>query len=140
MQAIIAAFDLLEETCNLTAQESLLQSLATETLQSIIKLYYWKLCSKVRVTVEGDENTKFFHAHTSHRLRKNTIQTLDHEGVEHRSHQSKGDVLHSFYSSLLGSSTRAAWTFDLSSLYPDYVLGLADLSSPFTLDEVCSAF
>lgn len=90
--------------------------------------------------VESDENTKFFHAHASHCLRKNTIQILEHEGVEHRSHQSKVDVLHSFYSTLLGTSTRATWAFDLPSLYPAYVPDLTNMSSPFTLCEIRLAF
>lgn len=68
-------------------------------------------------------------------LRKNTIQLLENNGVEHRSHSEKEAILYSYYTSLLGTTTPAAWAFDLSIVYPNHTLSLSSLSSPFTLPK-----
>jgi hypothetical protein len=42
-------------------------------LPSLKKIKYWCQRSKIRLAIEGDENTNFFHTHASHRLRNNNI-------------------------------------------------------------------
>jgi hypothetical protein len=50
---------------------------------------YWKQRGKFRVVHEGDENTKFYHSHASHRLRKNQIKALEIDGVRCTRHVDK---------------------------------------------------
>jgi hypothetical protein len=61
--------------------------------------------------VEGDENTRFFHARASQRMRHNSIRSLDIDGAVVVSHEVKAAALHSFYGELLGRATDAVWEF-----------------------------
>lgn len=84
-KAIIRALNLHKEQQDLTQLESLLRNLAFDALRTTIreKLLYWRQRSKIRVVVEGDKNTNFFHTHAFHHLHKNTIHLLEDNGVEH---------------------------------------------------------
>ncbi|KAK1683606.1 hypothetical protein QYE76_044454 [Lolium multiflorum] len=101
---------------------------------------YWKSRAKVRYALEGDENTKFFHASATCRMRRNTIPLLTVDWVSSSDHANKASVLKTFYSDLLGSVTTTVWHFELSSLYPDAPDLPADLSPPFTHEEIKNAF
>jgi hypothetical protein len=46
------------------------------------KTAYWKTRAKVRFALEGDENTKFFHASATCRMRRNSIPLLSVDGIE----------------------------------------------------------
>jgi hypothetical protein len=101
---------------------------------------YWRTRAKVRYVLEGDENTKFFHASATCRLRRNTIPSLSIEGVDVTKHQDKADVLKSFFSELLGTVTPVSWPFDLSSLYTEATPLASSFSAPFTPEEIKLAF
>ena len=109
-KAIIDALDLLEEERPLGGAEAHLRTLAIDSLELAImeKVAYWKQRSKLRVAVEGDENTKFFHVHASHRMRKNTIQLLEEDDREVTDHNGKATILLSYYANLLGSASPAS--------------------------------
>lgn len=142
-RAIIDVLDLVEEERPLGPVEALLRLLAIDALNLSIreKTTYWKQRSKIRVALEGDENNKFFHAHASHRLRKNTITVLEDNGVEITDHDHKASLLLTFYSNLLGCSTQPAWNFDLNLLYNESTTwDASELSRPFGLEEISSAF
>ena len=64
---LIMLFDFLEETRNLSVQESAVRYMSQEQLAQAIKVQaaYWKQRGKRKALREGDSNTKFFHAHTT---------------------------------------------------------------------------
>jgi exonuclease III len=117
---LINLLDILEEGRPLTFAENCLRSLAMDALHLAIRerSVYWKTRAEVRFALEGDENTKFFHASATCRLRRNSIPRLIVDGEECSSHPEKASVLKNYYSALLGTASVCTWRFDLSGLYP----------------------
>jgi hypothetical protein len=111
--------DLFEETWPLSAEEFALPVSCRATLERLIleRAAHWKQRGKFRAIVEGDENTRFFHARASQRMRRNSIRSLDIDGAVVVSHDAKAAALHSFYGELLGRSSDAVWEFDVGDLY-----------------------
>ncbi|KAK1609018.1 hypothetical protein QYE76_032691 [Lolium multiflorum] len=139
---LINLIKLLEEGRLLTHPEKLLRSLTMDALHLSIKenSLYWRTRAKVRYALEGDENTKFFHASATCRLRRNSIPLLSVDGTETSDHPRKAAILHSYYSNLLGTVTPTAWDFDVSSLYPHTCALPGGITAPFTPDEIKTAF
>lgn len=104
------------------------------------KALYWIQRGKIRTAIEGDENSRFFHASASARLRKNKINVLLHNESEFFSHHDKSSILLDFYAALLGTPFQPSWTFDLTNLYPSPIPQLRHLVDPFTDDEIATAF
>lgn len=96
--------------------------------------------AKLRIANKGDENPKFFHTLASHRLRKNNIRALEVDGVELTAHHDKVAALLDYYTSLLGTTDRCTWSFDLDALYPDASARRAAPSSTFSREEIRNAF
>ncbi|CAN6374258.1 unnamed protein product [Urochloa humidicola] len=107
---LVTALDLLEECRPLTQPESILRRLATDNLNSIAqeKLATCRQRYSVKLAIQGDENTRFFHASATQRRRKNFISVLESGGQEHSSHDAKATVLYDFYSSLLGTTIHSS--------------------------------
>jgi len=114
--------------------------LATISRVTQAKLVMWKQRSKVKAAVEGDENTRYFHACANQRHRRNKIQIIEHDGSEVHNHDQKAAILHSFYLNLLGSPSTTTWNFDLNHLYPEGALVLDHMDAPFDKDEIHLAF
>jgi hypothetical protein len=90
--------------------------------------------------LEGDENTRFFHARASQRLRRNTIRAIDVDGAIVVTHDAKAAALFGFYSSLLGQATDDRWDFDIDALYVGCPrLGGLELVAPFSVSEIKKA-
>jgi len=117
---LIEALDLLEEQQKLNSNEQELRRVAIQSLHNVQaeKLAYWRQCFNVRLAVEWDENSRFFHAAASGRHRCNCIAVLDSEDGPITSHGGKSTILHNFYLNLLGRSHDVSWHFDLQDLYP----------------------
>jgi hypothetical protein len=96
---LINLLDFLEESRPLSAPESHLLSLTMDALHVSIKerSLYWRARAKIRFALEGDENTKFFHASTTCRLRRNSISTLSVNGVDTSDHPGKAALLKTYY-------------------------------------------
>jgi hypothetical protein len=90
--------------------------------------------------MEGDKNTRYFHAQALQRHRRNQIRALEVDGGVLVDHAAKAGALHSFYSDLLGRARPTSWAFDLAQLYrgAPTVNGPA-LAAPFEEKEVKSA-
>lgn len=140
-KALINALDLLEEQRPLTSPESTLRRLAIAGLQSIQaeKLAIWRQRFNLKLAMDWDENSRFFHASASGRRRKNTIACLEQDGTRFYSHDAKGLILYDFYKTLLGTATATQWNFDLDAMYPNRGVRGADLSGPFSDEEVSVA-
>lgn len=89
--------------------------------------------------MDWDENSRFFHAGTSGRRRRNQITCLDHDRDTFHSHDAKSEILFNFYHELLGTPVSTNWRFNLHELYPTLSVSDMDLSSPFTLSEISRA-
>lgn len=100
----------------------------------------WKQRSKVRAAIEGDENTRFFHACANQRHRGNKIQIIEHDGCELHNHDQKAAVLHALYLNHLGSPSATSWDIHLEDLYPEGALALGHLDAVFDPDEIHLAY
>lgn len=139
---LINLLDILEESRPLSLLENRLRSLTMDSLHLAIKerSLYWRTRAKVRYALEGDENTRFFHTSATCRLRRNSITSLEMDGVTTTSHPGKALILKAYYSELLGAVSPTSWRFDLRSLYPAGPSLPMSLSAPFTRDEIKLAF
>jgi hypothetical protein len=59
---------------------------------------------KVTWCVLGDEDTRFYHARASARLRSNTIKVVESEGVRSFSHKEKEIIFTIYYRDILGKT------------------------------------
>jgi hypothetical protein len=134
--------DHIEETQPLSTPEAALRTLIVHILSRVThaKLLLWKQRSKIRAALEGDENTRFFHACANQRNRRNKIQVVEHDGREIYNHDQKATVLRSFYLGLLGRANTTSWPFPLTNLYPEGPLSLYNLDAPFDRSEIVRAF
>lgn len=139
---IINLIDLKEEARTLSNAEKRLRFVVSDTLHSAIaeKIAFWKQRGKVRAAIDGEENTQYFHAAASQRLRKNTITSLLTDGTEFHSHAQKATILKDHFTALIGSAPHTYWPFDPKKYYPQTLPQLNSLDSPFTLDEIKNAF
>jgi hypothetical protein len=139
---VIDLLDLFEETRDLSAGEIGLRVLCRDTLGELIlaRATHWKQRGKFCAVLEGDENTRFFHARASQRLRRNTIRAIDVDGSIVVTHDAKATALFGFYSTLLGQAPNNRWTFDVDALYDGClrICGL-ELVAPFTALEIKKA-
>jgi hypothetical protein len=95
---------------------------------------------KFKAIREGDENTKYFHARASQRLRRNAIRAIAVDGLHVVDHEGKAAALHSFYCDLLGRARPTAWGFDLELLYHGAPrVDAASLAAPFDRKEIKDA-
>jgi len=137
---VINLLDLVEEHRVLNAPELRLRAVITSVLSRCTqaRLLIWKQRAKIRAAIDGDENTRYFHACANHRRRKNNIQVLEHNNSELHEHEQKAMVLHDFYLDLLGTNINTTWDFSLSDLYPNE-RSLGCLDAPFSHDEIYRA-
>ncbi|CAO2150405.1 unnamed protein product [Urochloa humidicola] len=139
--AVLAACDgVLEEARALSAPEFLLRRLVADRRSLAAKelVAYWRQRFSFKLCKFGDENTTFYHASASARLRSNKIPVLHDGATPVYTHAAKERLLHSFYSGLLGSDAPAVPPPELLSLLQP-VSGLATLEAPFTASEVKEA-
>jgi hypothetical protein len=73
---------------------------------------------KVTWCVLGDDDTRFFHSHTSARLKSNKIKVIDHDGIRSFSHKEKECILVDYYRDILGNSVVTQQLIDLQEVYP----------------------
>jgi hypothetical protein len=139
---VISFIDHLEESKSLSHLERTLRRLIIRALQRSIqeRVGFWKQRSKIKFAIDGDENSKYFHALATQRLRKNKIATIKLDGSEFSSHEHKMEILTNFYRQLLGHTFIPTWNFSLQRLYPTKTTNLSSLTTPFTQDEIVQAF
>ncbi|CAN6233698.1 unnamed protein product [Urochloa humidicola] len=139
---VIYMLDVLEEGRSLSAGEHSLRWACRERLELSLRerAAYWKQRGKQRAIREGDSNTAFFHAHTSARLRRNAIGTLEVDGVQVTSHDAKTAVLTEHLKALLGAQVPPPASFDVGALYTSApAVDLTGLVAPFTTGEALAA-
>lgn len=135
---IIQLFDLFEEHRVLSNDEIQVRKLCREKLAQAIKerAAYWKQRSKFRAIREADANTAFHHAQATVRLRNNKIRVVQCDGQEFSNHDGKMSALTGFFASIIGQPGSSTWNFDAHSLFQSSGVPSANLTAPFTEDEV----
>ncbi|KAG8065839.1 hypothetical protein GUJ93_ZPchr0004g39316 [Zizania palustris] len=100
--------------------------------------HYWKQFYTVRWTKFGDENTRFFHAAATDRLRHNTISSIARpDGYVAQSQEDKADLLLDSFLGRMGFSTVPPMHFNISELISPYH-HLEPLCNPFSQKEIDS--
>ncbi|CAO1939972.1 unnamed protein product [Urochloa humidicola] len=139
---VIYMFDVFEEGRCLSAGERALRALCRERLVVDIRerAAYWKQRGKCRAILEGDCNTRFFHARASHRMRCNQIRELEVAGVLVSAHDAKTNALTAHLRGLLSAVPRTPATPTIARLYTNSKVTSPELLvSPFTHDEARAA-
>jgi hypothetical protein len=90
-----------------------------------------RLRSRIKYLKEGDANTSIFHMQARYRKKTNLIHKLV------TSHEQKQEVLHEYYSKLLGMAQQRHFTLNLEGCHRNDV-DLGDLDLPITDEEVRS--
>jgi hypothetical protein len=82
VKAVISLLDHIEESRNLSILELSFRRLTIQILQRLTRerVAFWRQMSKIKFTLDGDENTKYFHAVASNRFRNNKISQLQIQG------------------------------------------------------------
>ena len=125
----------------LQANEAALRLLVVQGLRSIHseKLEFWHQHFNLRVALEWDENSRFFHAVASGRRRQNTIACLEIDGLVTSAHDAKSTILYNFYSDFLGRACSTEWRFNLLDLYRQMDVNSPALSATFSSSEITEA-
>lgn len=81
-KTVISVLDIIEESRYLSPPELVLRRVIIKILQHTLreKALYWIQQGKISTTMEGDENSRFFHVSASARLQKNKINILVSNG------------------------------------------------------------
>ena len=116
---VILYFDNLEELRPLTTPEFNFRKIVKLHHENflIIHYIYWKQRCTIRYIKVGEENSKFFHAMASERLRRNTIASLSFAGGDPVSdHSQMVGILWSSFKNRMGQAQGIDMGFDLHNL------------------------
>jgi len=100
---------------------------------------YWKQRGKFKTIREGDSNTKFFHAHATARLRRNTIRSIAVDGVQVTTHAVKVQALTAYFKSIIGVPGNSVCHFSYEALYRELPKATEALTLPFSQQEALMA-
>ena len=85
---------------------------------AVLEEQMWKQRAKVKWELEGDKNTKFYHAYASARRRNNFIGPIQHNGTLCATQKMKADAFFEFYVNLMGKEQQDIINVDWRFLYP----------------------
>lgn len=136
----LIVLDWIEEQRPLSLLESTFRNLLKSKIEELIHsvVVSARRRGKVNWCILGDEDTSFYHARASTRLRCNQIKVVEQDGQRFFNHKEKKQILTIFYKNLLGSRTTTSNLIDLASLYPS-PLDLSSLTLPFSEQEIHNA-
>jgi hypothetical protein len=102
----------------------------------LIECKYWRKRCTIHWVKMSEDNTKFFHAMASQRMRRNAISVLKAaDGRMVSDHDEMAGMLWSEYRERLGTSVPINMQFDLDRLITR-VSGLQELTTPFLKEEI----
>ena len=116
---MVLAFDSLEELRPLTRPEFNFRQIVKSHHEHLLRLQYlyWRQRCTIRDIKVGEENSKFFHAMASERMRKNSISSLHApNGAIHTDHEQMANLLWSSYRERMGVSQGIQMEFNLPDL------------------------
>jgi hypothetical protein len=132
--------DWIKEQRRLSHIETVFRNLVKQKISSLIHLVALaaRHIDKVNWCVLGDEDSSFFHARASSRLRSSLIKSVDSHGTRFFSHKEKELIFINFYWEILGKNFTSQNLIDLEEVYPD-LIDLSPLTFPFTKLEIHKA-
>ena len=135
---VILGFDSLEELHPLTTLEFNFRKIVKLHYEDLLKLQfiYWKQRCTIRYIKVGEENSIFFHAMATERLRRNSIASLrSDDDVVVTDHDQMAGMLWASFKNRMGQAQGVHLGFNLEELIYK-VDGLDDLTQPFTAEEI----
>ena len=136
---VIIFFDQLEEVRPLVRTEFNFRKIVKLHYEHLLKLHYiyWKQRCTIRYIKVGEENSKFFHAMASERMRRNSIASLKTAGMVDpvSDHDQMAGILWASFKNRMGQAQGISMGFDLANLIQP-IQGLEELSQPFSDDEI----
>jgi hypothetical protein len=132
--------DWIEERRRLIALELTFTSILKRKIAHLIHItaIAARQIGKVTWCVLGDEDTRFYHAWASARLRVNSIKSIEVNGTRFFTHKKKERVFTDFYHNIMGSLAPTQSLIELGDLYPNPT-NLTSLCSPFSEQEIYKA-
>ena len=123
----------------LTRQEFNFRRIVKFHYEHLLKIHYiyWKQRCTIRSIKVGEENSKFFHAMASERMRKNSISSLKTNDMADPvfDHTQMAGILWASFKSRIGQAQGISMRFDLHQLIQP-IPGLEELSLPFSNEEI----
>lgn len=95
----------------------------------------WKQRAKVKWELEGDRNTKYFHAVATASRRKQVVNQVEYQGTLYCDQQTKARVFFKYYAEFMGKESTAIPNIHWPSLYEEQH-ELQELVLPISLDEI----
>jgi hypothetical protein len=135
---VILILDTLEENRNLFTAEFNFRSIVKQRLEDLllIECNYWRKRCTVRWIKMSEDNTKFFHAMATQRMRRNAISMLRAgDGRIITDHDGMAGLLWFEYKERMGKSEGIQMKFDLARLVKR-VPNLQELTIPFLKEEI----
>ncbi|XP_073363080.1 uncharacterized protein [Aegilops tauschii subsp. strangulata] len=140
---VILYFDQLEELRPLVRPEFNFRKIFKLHYEHLLKLHYiyWKQRCTIRYIKVGEENSKFFHAMASERMRKNSITSLKSSGMDDpvSDHDKMAGILWACFKNRMGQAQDISMGYDLGTLIQP-VPSLEELSLPFSDAEIKKDF
>jgi hypothetical protein len=134
IKVVISLLDCIEEWRDFIVEEWRDLTALSDLLHQ--QRIYWRQRGTIKWVKLGDENTKFFHANSSIKHRRNLITSLvDNFDVTLYGHEHKANLLWNDFRDRLGTSSFERMVFDLPSLLSQDV-DLSTLEVPFTKAEI----
>lgn len=132
--------DKVSETRPLTPLEKFITSLIKRRITIISRMEEekWRQRAKVKWEVEGDRNTKVFHAMSSFSKRKGSVSAIEFNGQQHNDQRNKVAAFFSYFCELMGKEATRLPIINWDSLYPTGYQ-LHDISQPIAMEEVEAA-
>ncbi|XP_078169794.1 uncharacterized protein LOC144564134 [Carex rostrata] len=96
----------------------------------------WRQRAKLRWELEGDKNTRYFHAFASNSKRNNTIMQIEWHGQQFSDQRAKAEAFFQFYKGLMGKTSHPMPHICWENLYSRDQHDLQALQDPITLQEV----
>lgn len=137
-EKVINFLDTIEESRLLSVPELVFRRIVKKQVETLLayKLAYWKKRWRQNWAQFGGENTKFFHAMATERLRRNAIaQLTTPDGIDLFDHDSKAALLFQSFKDRLGVSASPVMAFNLGELFTPRE-DLNDLVRPFSTQEI----
>jgi retron-type reverse transcriptase len=132
--------DWIEERRMLTSLEASFRNILKRKIAFLIHLIAIaaRQIGKVTWCTLGDEDSRFYHARASARLRQNKIKVIESGGIHYFTHKEKERIFTDYYRAILGSEATIQPLIEFREVYTTQ-LNLSHLSHPFTEQEVYKA-
>jgi hypothetical protein len=132
--------DWIEEQRGLSHIETIFRNIVKRKVSDLIHVVaiVARQIGKVNWCVLGDDDSRFYHARASTRLRSNLIKSIESNGTRYFTHKEKERILTNYYWEILGKDFPSQDSIDLDEVYPNSV-DLSTRISPFSELEILNA-